>query len=105
MINNKKNMGLIELFKSKGLLFPTSSEEIIEFENNNNINSESPENWDNPISIITQGARKLKNLDLLHNPHEEMEDLKMVARNGDNKLSKEIIEKMYKKHNNSDDTK
>ena len=101
-------MRLIELFKLKGLLFPTNPEEIVEFENNNanDIKNENPENWETPINIIFQGKRKLSSVDFFQdNDTSDFEELKMVARNGEAKLSKEVIEKMYKKHNNSDDTK
>ena len=37
---SNKNKGLVELFQSKGLLFPINSEEVTEFENQNNIENE-----------------------------------------------------------------
>jgi hypothetical protein len=38
-----KTKGIIELLKSKGLLYPTTPEEIVEFEKNNNTQDETPQ--------------------------------------------------------------
>lgn len=60
MSDNK--VGLRKLFESKGLLFPSNSFEVIEFEKLNNIEEEKPRDFDNPIDIILRGKKNIENL-------------------------------------------
>lgn len=101
MTNNKK---LIDLFKSRGLIFPTTSKEVEEFEKFNIIGEETPLDWDNPAEILKRGMQKLDKLHVYssENLNQEIQELKMVARKGSN-LSQHIIEKMKDKHKKKDD--
>jgi|SRR5690554_2439059 len=90
-MSNKK---LIDLFKSKGLLFPSNDEEIEEFENSENILNETPLDWDNPSDILKRGYLKLTNFNLENDTvsSDEIQNLSRAAREG-----KEISEKVSKK--------
>jgi len=55
-----KKIGLRDFFKSKGLLFPSNSDEVIEFEKLNNIELEKPVFFENPSEIILKGKQELK---------------------------------------------
>ncbi|SDX21126.1 hypothetical protein [Aequorivita viscosa] len=90
-MSNKK---LIDLFKSKGLLFPSNDEEIEEFENSENILNETPLDWDNPSDILKRGYLKLTNFNLENDAvsSDEIQNLSRAAREG-----KEISEKVSKK--------
>ncbi|MBB6681384.1 hypothetical protein H4O20_08010 [Aequorivita sp. 609] len=90
-MSNKK---LIDLFKSKGLLFPSNDEEIEEFENSENILNETPLDWDNPSDILKRGYLKLNNFNLDNDgvSSDEIQNLSRAAREG-----KEISEKVSKK--------
>lgn len=100
MSDNKK---LIDLFKSKGLLFPTTSKEVEEFEKFNMVDDSMPSDWDSPEEILKRGMQKLQfikseNKDSLAS---EIEELKMVARKGSN-LPQHVIDKMKAKHKKDD---
>lgn len=101
MTNNKK---LIDLFKSKGLIFPTTSKELEEFEKFNVIGEEKPLDWDDPTAILKRGIQKLDklNIDSAESLNKEIQELKMVARKG-SVLSQQIIEKMKEKHKKNND--
>jgi hypothetical protein len=103
MSNNKK---IVEIFNSKGLIFPTSIDSVEEFEINNDIKNEKPLDWDNPQEIIKRGVLKLERLSISNNPilDDEIQNLKMVARKGSN-LQQHIIDKMKAKHNRNTDDK
>jgi hypothetical protein len=54
----KKNrrVSLVELYQSKGLLFPETENEVIAFENTNKFeDNQKPKDWDNPSAIIKKG--------------------------------------------------
>lgn len=90
----KNNKSIYSLLKSKGIVFPTTPEEIEQFELYNDIdNCELPFEH-NPLQILTTGYKKttLKST-LSQSLTEEVNDLKMVARKG-NKINDSIIEKM-----------
>lgn len=92
-MSNKKR--LIDFFQSEGMLFPETEEEVKKFEERN-IELEFPlPDWDDPTKIIKRGSQKLKNLNLaLDNSTEsDIENLKMVARKGNN-LPDEILKKI-----------
>lgn len=97
-----KNKGLVELFQSKGLLFPINSEEVTEFENQNNIENENPKDWENPIDIILRGKQQLQNIKL--NPNSisslEIQNLAMAARDGST-ITDEVRKKMNEDRNNA----
>ncbi|MPT35369.1 MAG: hypothetical protein E2604_09845 [Flavobacterium sp.] len=101
MSNNKK---IVELVKSKGVIFPTTVDSVEEFESKNNINNEQPQDWDNPVEIIRRGILKLDHLNILNSSSldEEIDNLKMVARKGNN-LQQHIIDKMKAKHKKDND--
>lgn len=90
-MSNKK---LIDLFRSKGLLFPTTEEEIVEFQNSEYILNETPFDWDNPSAILKRGYLKLNNFHLDNSDisSDEIQNLSRAAREG-----KEISEKVSKK--------
>lgn len=94
MKNNKK---LIDFFRSEGLLFPTTEEEVEKFEQLSLELDKEPSDWDDPTQIIKRGRQNLKHLNMEKNTSlkSEIQDLKMVARKG-NKLPKEILERMKK---------
>jgi len=96
MSNNKK---LIDLFQSKGLLFPTTSKEVEEFEKYNFIDDEKPADWEAPEEILKRGIQKLQQFKALNSESigAEIEELRMVARKG-NSLPQHIIDKMKAKH-------
>jgi len=95
-----ENKKLIDLFKSKGWLFPSTEEEIEEFEVNNDIESETPNDWDNPSAIINRGEMNINKLKF--SEKDDFQDLKMAARKGEKSIPKEILEKMKNKHKNGD---
>ena len=87
-----KTKGIIELLKSKGLLYPTTPEEIVEFEKNNNTQDETPQDWDNPTNIILRGKQSLKDLKQAFN--EDAENLSMAAREGKDAITNEVRKQM-----------
>ena len=92
MPNKVKN--IFEIFKSAGMLFPTTPEEIDQFEKANNINEVEPKNWDNPTNIIKKGKRELKNFNTnVEVPKSDVQNLSMAARDGKS-ISDEIRKKM-----------
>lgn len=100
MSDNKK---LIDLFKSKGLLFPTTSEEVEEFEKFNIADDSMPSDWDSPEEILKRGMQKLQFIKSENKESlaSEIEELKMIARKGSN-LPQHIIDKMKAKHKKDD---
>ncbi len=99
---SNKNKGLVELFQSKGLLFPINSEEVTEFENQNNIENENPKDWDNPIDLILRGKQQLQNIKLNSNSISslEIQNLAMAAREGST-ITDEVRKKMDEDRNNA----
>jgi len=94
MPNRKK---LIDFFQNEGLLFPETEEEVEKFEKSHiDYNEEQePMDWDAPNQIIKRGRQKLKSFkpETDNSIKSEIQDLKMVARKG-NELSEDIIKKM-----------
>jgi|SRR5690606_17864227 len=86
---------VIDLFQSKGLLFPETEAEIGAFELVNNIEHETPADWDNPEEILKRGRQTLKHIKLVNEESlgSEIEELRMVARKGNN-LPQHVIDKM-----------
>lgn len=100
MIDKKK---VIDLFQSKCLLFPETEKEIKEFELFNAVEYENPVDWDYPEAILKRGVQKIQQIrstsdESLNN---EIEELKMVARKGNN-LPQHIIDKMKANHKRND---
>ena len=88
-----KKLSLVKLIQSKGLLFPSNADEVLAFENSNNINKESPEDWDDPIVLVKRGRVekiKLNNLKITDN---SVTNLSMAAREG-KLITDEIRKKM-----------
>lgn len=101
MLNKKK---IIDLFQSKGLLFPETEKEVEEFELLfNSVENENPADWDAPEQIIKRGLQKLQQIKSASEDSlsEEIEGLRMVARKGNN-LPQHVIDKMKAKHKKSD---
>lgn len=100
MADSKK---LIDLFQSKGLLFPTSSKEVEEFEKFNIISDKKTSDWDAPENILKRGMQKLEHIEDINSKslNNDIEELKMVARKGSN-LPPHIIDKMKAKHKKDD---
>lgn len=93
-----KKKKLIELFESKGLLFPSSDQEVEAFESMNSIINELPADWDAPEQIIKRGIQKLDQISHENDRlNSQIESLKMVARNG-GEIPQNIIDKMRKNH-------
>ncbi|MDD5569657.1 MAG: hypothetical protein PHD97_00705 [Bacteroidales bacterium] len=88
-----KKISLGELFKSNGLLLPTNADEILIFEKSNDINKETPEDWDNPINIIKRGKIKKLEISNLNLTTESTKNLSMAAREG-KAITDEIRKKM-----------
>jgi hypothetical protein len=94
--NKGNNKSLRNLYKAKGLLFPTTEEEIMEFEKHSSVDNETPPHWDNPSEIINKGLisgdsiaiSKVISLSI-----SQTENLAMAARSG-NEISREIRSKM-----------
>lgn len=99
MSNNKS---LIDILKSIGLLFPTTSDEIIEFEKENNPADENPKDLENPMNVILRGKQQLKNLNLKINniSNSEIQNLAMAARDG-KIISDEVRKKMIEDKKNA----
>jgi len=100
MLNKKK---LIDLFQSKGLLFPETEKEVEGFELFNPVDNECPADWEAPEQIIKRGLQKLQQIKSSSEEFlsEEIEELRMVARKGNN-LPQHVIEKMKAKHKKDD---
>lgn len=100
MTNKKK---IIDLFQSKGLLFPETEKEVEEFELFNPVDNESPADWEAPEQIIKRGLQKLQQIKFVSEDSlsEEIEELRMVARKGNN-LPQHVIDKMKAKHRKDD---
>lgn len=96
-MSNKKK--IIDLFQSKGLLFPETEKEVEEFELFNPVENESPVDWEDPAQIIKRGLQRLQQIKSASEDSlsEEIEELRMVARKGNN-LPQHVINKMKEKH-------
>ncbi|MGE9313218.1 hypothetical protein ACLOAU_16330 [Niabella sp. CJ426] len=95
---------LVDLFKAKGLIFPTTAKEVEEFEKFNIIDlNETPNDWENPEAIIRRGLQKIQKLKTGNSEQlaSEIQELKMVARKGSN-LPQHIINKMKANHKKND---
>jgi len=89
-----KKISLVDLYRTNGLLFPTNANEVLAFESSNDINSENPKDWDNPLNIIKRGKIKKLEFDNLKLSNESAINLSMAARDG-----KAITEEIRKKMN------
>lgn len=94
-----KNITIMELLKSKGLLFPSNADEVIEFEKLNNIEEENPKDLDNPLNIILRGKQKIQNIKQNTISSSELQNLAMAAREG-KAISDEIRKKMNEDRKN-----
>ena len=104
MPNNSHKKGLYQILKGKGFLFPTSEEELIEFEKQNLISDENPPHWDNPFQIILNGEVSAKDLvvhSIVSTSDSQVENLAMAARSG-NAISKEVRSKMNEDRKNAE---
>lgn len=96
------NKRLIELLKANSFLFPSTEDEIINFEKNIDINSESPNDWNDPSAIIKRGRVKIVDIKTSEVEENEFLNLKMAARRGIQSIPKDILEKMKNKHKDED---
>ncbi|MNU16910.1 hypothetical protein D3C71_50840 [compost metagenome] len=95
---------LIDLFQSRGLIFPTTAKEVEEFERFNIFNeSDTPCDWENPAVILKKGIQKIQQLKTENSEHlkSEIQELKMVARKGSS-LPQHVIDKMKANHKKND---
>lgn len=90
-----KKVSIVELFKSNGLLFPSSAEEVLAFEKINDINKENPKDWDNPFNIIKHGKIEKINKNNVNISEDSVLNLSMAARDG-----KIITDDVRRKMNN-----
>jgi hypothetical protein len=97
---SNKNITIKELLKSKGLLFPSNADEVIEFEKLNNIEEENPKDWDNPLNIILRGKQKIQNIKQNTISSSELQNLAMAAREGST-ITDEVRKKMNEDRNNA----
>ncbi len=96
------NKKLEDILKSNGYLFPSTNKEIADFENSHNVEEESPADWNNPSEILKRGLLKIKNVTISEYENDEILELKMAARKGEQSIPKEILDKMKGKHKNGD---
>ncbi|MGQ3012286.1 MAG: hypothetical protein ACT6QS_01135 [Flavobacteriales bacterium] len=94
---------LVDLYQHKGFLFPTTAQEVEAFEKLNTENASKPMDWDAPEAILKRGVQKLQGLKAINDEGlgKEIEELKMVARKGNN-LPQHIIDKMKANHKKDD---
>lgn len=92
MQSNKK-ISVYDLYKSHGLLFPTNSDEVLAFEQSNDINIENPKDWENPINIIKRGKVNNIKINNLKIHDESITNLAMAARDG-KAISDEVRKRM-----------
>ena len=97
-----ENKKFIDLLKANDFLFPSSENEIIEFEKNNDIESETPIDWNDPSAILKRGIINIEKLTVSEFEENEIHELKMAARKGEQSISKDILDKMKSKHKNGD---
>lgn len=88
-----KKTSLVKLYQSYGFLFPSNLEEVLAFENSNDINNENPFDWDNPINLIKRGKIPKVKFNKLNIGENSISNLSMAARGG-KCISAEIRKKM-----------
>lgn len=100
MASKKK---LVELFQSRGLLFPETAKEVEEFEKLNSAEAIIPRDWNDPEAILRRGFQRLDSIKKVSQGDLKIdfEELRMVARKG-NALPPHIIDKMKANHKKDD---
>lgn len=78
--------------KSLGYLFPSTENEVDSFESNNKL-EEIPENYNNPIDLISKSKIHLPNTKNIFEFNKSVDNLASAARNG-SKIPDDIINKM-----------
>lgn len=78
--------------KSLGYLFPSTENEIESFELNNKL-EEIPENYCNPIDLISKSKIQLPNIKNIIDFNKSIDNLARAARNG-SEIPNDIINKM-----------
>lgn len=91
---------LYNFVSKSGLLFPTTSKEVEEFENNYDYSDEKPDSWENPISIITSSKKSIENLNNIIIINNDVENLAMAAREGKS-IDPEIKRRMQQDRKNA----
>lgn len=115
MAINKKYIGKIsednldDWLHSTGFLYPTNEKQLERFNKLYEDYDFKLKNATIDVKSIIEGTlcnkSKVVPLNLDSNINNEIENLKMVARKGKKGLPQNIIDKMKKKHRDSDDTK
>lgn len=95
-----KNISIKELLESKGFLFPSNADEVIEFEKLNNIEEENPKDWNIPFNIIIRGKQKIQNIKQKAISSSELQNFAMAAREGST-ITDEVRKKMNEDRNNA----
>lgn len=93
---SNRTLKIIDLLKSKGMLFPSNSNEVIEFEKTVSIDEVKSSDIENPVDIIHKGKQNLDKVTLKTNialNNVEVQNLAVAAREGKT-ISDEIRKKM-----------
>ncbi|AWM14658.1 hypothetical protein DI487_12865 [Flavobacterium sediminis] len=108
-IGKVTNDNLDDWLHSTGFLYPTNEKQLDRFNKLYEEYDFKLKNATIDVKSIIEGTlcnkSKVISLDISNSVINEIESLKMVARKGQSNLPKHIIDKMKKKHRDSDDTK
>lgn len=85
------NKKLVDLFKSKGLLFPETENEVEEFEKSFSEIEIKPQDWNDPLQILNRGRLEISNINSFVISDEFV--IGMAARGG-KELSADVRKKM-----------
>ena len=92
------NRKLVDLFKSKGMLFPETELEVEEFEKNFCDKELKPQDWNDPIQILLRGKLDVSSINSFFISEEKITS--MAAREG-KELSDVIRKKMLEDKKNA----
>ena len=92
------NRKLVDLFKSKGMLFPETELEVEEFEKNFCDKELKPQDWDDPIQILLRGKLEVSSINSFFISEENITS--MAAREG-KELSDSVRKKMLEDKKNA----
>lgn len=92
------NRKLADLFKSKGILFPETEFEVEEFEKNFFENELKPQDWNDPLHILTRGRIEISNINSFCISEQKITS--MAARDG-KELSDAVRKKMLEDKKNA----
>ena len=92
IIENDFENSFEKSLKSLGYLFPSTENEVDSFEANNKL-EEIPENYCNPIDLISKSKNHLSNTKNIIDFNKSVDNLARAARNG-SEIPDDIINKM-----------